>query len=208
MTRREGLTISCVCALCALSITAGAARGGMILESIADDQDEGTAVVSGSQVFSGGDWSAYVDYAVYAPDDYPGTHVDQDDSYIYAYQVFNEDGSASTLGSLTVGLGDGSGVANPGSDGTYGPSGETPDLARLLGSPPTSAQWVMSLDATENSEILLFSSPNSYTWDSATLANGGQGDTQSLPSPVPEPTTLCLVALGALGLARRRAKLH
>ncbi|MCD4699688.1 MAG: hypothetical protein K8R91_03835, partial [Phycisphaerae bacterium] len=63
-------------AICA--VWAGIASGDVI---IADDQTEGYALISGTVAFAAGEWTADVDYAVYAPGTYPGSHSDKDTNY-------------------------------------------------------------------------------------------------------------------------------
>lgn len=177
---------------------------------ISDDLDDGYALISGSEAFdTAPGWSAGVDYAVYAPDEYPGDHENKADSYIYAYQIFSDDTGSETLSSFSVGLDTGSGAAAPGDDDTYGAAGGVaPLLSRLVGGPPpSSVQWTLDVDPGEHTTVLLYSSPSSYQWKSATLANGGDGVTKQLPSPVPEPlTTSMLAAGGMLALLSRRRR--
>ena len=189
-------------------------------DRIYDDYSEGCALVSGTEEFHHTDWTVDVDYAVYEPGKYPGDHCDKDTSYIYAYQIFNDSTSNATLSHFSVGLGEDSGAANPrcelniGDGNEYGePGGAMPILSQLVGDPPTSVQWIGSGSAPlawapgVHSTVLLFSSPYTYTFDSATLSNGGQGDTQSMPSPVPEPAVLILLVGGAVPvLLKRRRK--
>lgn len=166
-----------------------------------------SALVKGSVAFTGQPkWSGYVDYAVYAPGVYSGNHVDKSTNYIYAYQVFNNAASTAALSSFTVGLLENAGAANPTYDASTGISGGKASLASsLIGTPPASVFWMLdSVAASEYSTVLLFSSPYSYTFDSATVADGGQGVTQSLPTPVPEPATLALIAMGGLAVMHRR----
>ena len=54
---------------------------------------DAAALISGTQSFAGTAWAADVEYAVYAPAAYPGSHTDKNSKYIYAYQVFSGAGS-------------------------------------------------------------------------------------------------------------------
>lgn len=165
------------------------------------------AITSGSVVFAeASNWIAQVDYAVYEAGAYPGTHPDAQTNYIYAYQIFNDPLSADTLSTFTLGLLSGSDAASPTSDAGYGAAGGvSPLLSRLVGSPsPTSVQWVLDLSWDQHTTTLLFSSPHSFTFAPATLANGGLGDTHPLPTPVPEPTSMGLLLAGIAMVTRRK----
>ena len=204
--RRQFMQFTVMAVVCA--VAGGAAFADA---TIADDQTEGCALISGTEAFSAGEWDADVDYAVYAPGQYPGSHIDKDINYIYAYQIFNDSASTATLSHLSVGLGEDAGAANPRFDDGYGVSGGIfPALSWLVGTPPGSVQWTGAQWApSTHSTVLLFSSPNSYTFDSATLVNHGTSDTQSLPSPVPEPATLLLLCGGVVPILlkhRRKAR--
>ena len=167
---------------------------------------DAAADISGTVNFAEpGVWDADVEYAVYAPGNYPGTHADKATSYIYAYQVFNAGASTVTLSGLTVGLAPGSGAASPTDDDAYGAlGGIAPQLSTLSGT--TSVVWYITSAPAEHTTVLLFSSPNDYTFGPATVADGGEGDTQSLPTPIPEPATLSLLAVACLPLLRRRRR--
>ncbi|MEA3367807.1 MAG: PEP-CTERM sorting domain-containing protein [Planctomycetota bacterium] len=170
----------------------------------------------GTQAFSASDVGATlqvdVEYAVYAPGAYgaSGTDPSGGSDYVYAYQAFNDQGGTSPLSTLTVGLGTGSGAANIGSDPSSGtPGGTAPTVSAFSGAPPSSAGyyfWRNTIDPpAEYSEVLLFTSPNGPRWASAAVVDSGLSDSQPLPSPVPEPATLALLAAGAglMGLRRR-----
>jgi len=196
-----------------MAVVCAVAGGAAFADAtIADDQSEGSALISGAVSFTErSDWIAHVDYAVYAPGQYPGDHADKDTNYIYAYQVFNDSGSdQATLSHFSVGLDDDSGAANPWWDDAYGElGGNIPMLSWLVGSPPGSIQWVGSWAPGTHTTVLLFSSPYTYTFDSATLVNGGQGDTHPMPSPLPEPATLLLLCGGVVPILlkhRRKAR--
>lgn len=61
-----------------------------------------------------------------------------------------------------------------------------------------------TLDPGEYSLVYYISVADAYGPVSATADSQGIGDTQSVPGPVPEPTTICLLALGGLALLRKR----
>ncbi len=178
----------------------GPARGAIIYLD-----GDSAALASGTVVFTQPSWDADVEYAVYAPGAYPGTHADKSTKYIYACQVFSDATSQATLASLSIGLLPAASAGGAGDDASYGATGGVaPLLSRVVGSPATSVQWTIDVDANEHSTVLLFSSPYSYTFEPATLTNAGQGDTEQLPSPVPEPATIGLLALGTLAMIRRK----
>jgi len=60
------------------------------------------------------------------------------------------------------------------------------------------------LDPGEYSLVYYFALADSYGPVHATVDSQGQGDTQLVPGPIPEPTTICLLGLGALALLRKR----
>lgn len=200
--RRRFMQFAVIAVVCAVAGSVAFADA-----TIADDQTEGYAQISGTVVFSTAKWDTDVDYAVYAPSQYPGDHADKDTHYIYAYQLFNDTESDVTMSSLSIGLASGAGAANAWYDDTYGVSGgDIPYVSWLLplGDPnSTSVVWHGSWIPGNYSTVLLFSSPYTYTFDSATVMNGGDGDTQSLPSPLPEPATMILLCGGAVPILLR-----
>ena len=190
-------------ALLAVAFSGGVAQADIIL------QGDPAAMTSGSLTYSTAEWTAQVQYAVYAPGQYGGTDPDKLTNYVYAYQVFDDAASQVTLSSFNVGLITGAGAVHATSDGGYGTlGGQAPLLSRLVGSPAGSVQWSIDVAPGQYTTVLLFSSPNSWTLQPASLVDHGTTDTHSLPSPVPEPASMGLLLLGGLGcLLRRRRKL-
>ncbi len=60
------------------------------------------------------------------------------------------------------------------------------------------------LDPGEYSMVYYFALADDYGPVNATTDSMGSGDTQLVPGPIPEPTTICLLGLGALALLRKR----
>jgi len=151
---------------------------------------------------AGGDTlTAEVDYAVYAPTDYPGVDPSAGSDHVYVYQIFNAAASTVDVAFFSVGLEYGSGAANEGDDTSPGapgtPGGQSPSLKMVSGS---SVYWLFDPQIAPDawSTTLLFTSPNSPMWKSGALADGGlptPGD-GPLPSPTPEPATLGLMGVG------------
>jgi len=151
---------------------------------------------------------------VYAPGNYglSGTDPSGGAHYVYAYQVFNDLLGNVPVSSFSVGLDPTANVASIGSDAGSGttPGGTAPTASAFSGTPPTSAVWYFFLNtidpppANEYSKVLLFTSPYGPQWAPATVMNGGLGNTQDMPSPIPEPATLAFLALGGVGLLARR----
>jgi hypothetical protein len=146
-----------------------------------------------------------VDFAVFAPGDYSGTaDPSGGEEYVYAYQAFNES-SAQAMSALTIGLLENSGASAFVTDLDLGrPDGIAPTLTSLLETSIIARFLAPQIPAGGHSTVLLYTSVHPPTLTSASVAGGGYSAQMTLPSPIPEPTTGCAVALGGLLLLSRR----
>jgi hypothetical protein len=153
-----------------------------------------------------------VGYTVFAPGDFDVAFPGQDPSggadYVYAYKIGNwnpyDFSSVSPdVSKFTVGL---DGDEPLGTIGFIGGEGVDPSASLFVGTGPTSAAWDFDpgqLTDGAESAILFFTSPNPPEWDTATVTAAG-ASTHNLPSPVPEPASLGLLAVAAVtGMGRR-----
>ena len=158
---------------------------------------------------STGQLDANIEYAVYAPGSYPGTDPSAGSNWVYAYQVFNNSTGSVDLSQLSVGRLPGSTVNNVGHDPSYGTlsAGHIPTLM-LQTSSSVIWNFLNSLiDPGEFSDVLLFTSPNSWSMGPGSIQNGGLAQTTTLPTPVPEPATMLILSLSSMamiGMRRRR----
>jgi hypothetical protein len=162
-----------------------------------------------------------VEYCVYAPSTDPGnvpspfedrfgTDPSGGTDYVYAYQIFNDLDpddfpDARSLIRFSVHLDDDEDPNHIGYVELPGGGGVDPNS---WGFEPETAGW--SFDPTLNvgqvSKVLIFTSPYGPEWDRGAVSGGGLGvsDDDSMPSPVPDPGTVVLVAVGAaLALPRK-----
>jgi hypothetical protein len=186
------------------------------------------AILSGNHVFAGAkaQMSANVDYAVFNPGVFTGAlglPPAEDPSggteYVYAYEVFN---TGASLLSFSVGLKPnvitaatnfGDAPSAGGVAPTAGFSGFIPTAAAIGDKTNIRWQFFANIANGAHSNYLLFTSPFGPGLDLAslvaTVGDTNPPNTDFLPSPVPEPSTLALAGVAICGLltagyARRR----
>lgn len=162
---------------------------------------------------------ANVEFAVFAPGQFALAGLGADPSggtdFVYAYQIYNDQGGTKQLLNFTVGFAGGNELPanitwNQFTGGIDPEGGANPDAQFIpAGTPKTSAKWDFSASsplftsgAGKFSDILIYTSPYKPEWDNGTLqGTSAFGNQQQLPSPsnvVPEPASL---VLGAIGMA-------
>jgi len=151
-----------------------------------------------------------VDYAVYAPGDFGGgLDPSGGTEHLYAYEILNTVNSDSVeVSSFTVGLEMMSQAGNIGTDGGPPgiPGGVIPAAQGVTGS---SAVWSFLFDQIgygEDSVTLIYTSPFAPQWLTASVHDGGLSKKEPLPSPIPEPATVALLTIGAVGMVILRRK--
>ena len=207
------LRIAC-CAMAGL-LLAGSANGTVVLSS----DTNAIPAWHGSVLYTNVDpiympqLAVTVEYAVYAPTQFnlsfPGADPSAGTEFIYAYQVFNNltphpgwpawQGSEDYVTKFSVGM---TGLdEQPSNAGFVAGTGQAPSSSNL---PSGSAGWTYRASSNKllygaTSAVLYYASPFGPEWDDGTV-QGYNSITLplSMPSPTPEPTSLCLLALGAI----------
>ena len=188
---------------------------------------QGTATFTGTT--GGFTLKAEVDYAVYAPatlsplfnfdnsaalggpaafDPSAGTQ------YVYAYEINNDPTGTAIALNLSVGLLSGSVItssANIDDDPVSPDGGLAPTLDQFIptsNNPKTNAKWSWTSNFPtpgQHSDILIFTSPYGPTMFNAAM-QGGQTTIApgTLPSPLPEPTSMALFGIGLTSIAAAR----
>ena len=156
--------------------------------------------------------SGRVDFAVYAPSSFP--LVPAESGYVYAYQIFSDTCSDKGISSFSLAMSQNADAVSIGFDDTFSPGIDpsfsffsptqtAPDSADFLFLPKTNFAGL--INPSDNSAILYFISMNAPTDGFGHLDGGGVGGTvESLPTPVPEPTTLALMSLSMAFILRKK----
>ena len=194
--------VLCVCALFVCLGPQVADAGPLATDPTAMPGYTGTIVFNAA-----GQLLVDLDHAVFMPGTYPDDGVNGNDpsngaEYVYAYQAYVLGGTSLT--STTVGLLLGSGAGNAMADPLHVQTGGVEPLLSSVGSSSVLTVFNPIVNGGEYSTVYLFTSPNPPTYVSGSVVGGGLGDQQLVPSPIPEPGSLALLGLVALGLFRHR----
>ncbi len=218
------ITILSRAALLCLLLTSASAAGPLSLETDATTGLPGWHATQ-STWNSATKIQATVEYAVYAPGMFDqsvllGNPADPsfDSDYVYAYEVSLV--TTTPLLYLSVSTVAGaipmSYVGTNRVDSWSSPNGGQAPNTEIFnaGVSVVNARWSFSSPtlpvSTGYSTILFFTSPFGPQFNNAAISGGGnQINTTTLPSPVPEPTTLTLAAIAVVSLfAARRLRRH
>ncbi len=156
--------------------------------------------------------STNIQYAVYAPGKFDlsfgaGADPSGGTQYVYAYQYYNMGtvpAGGTVISGASVGLLPGNAASHiEALPVAFGNFGQLPDGSSFGGSPATSARWFYTVHPVtlgSQTQILLFTSPHGPTRSTAQATGGGLGVTTDsnhlVPTPIPEPATWTLLALG------------
>ena len=187
----------------------------------APDLDGSDPIYTQTDIFSAGDWAVTVYSYVYdtTSTKLPGTYALAQGEMLFMYLLDHIiEPSSTSVDHFTVGnpfeysitdIGYEQGIVPAGYDGgdfdepyIYGYSALAKESTFTyygdFGDP-----WV-TLDPGEYSLVYYIAECDQYGGVPGSILSGGQSDTQFVPGPIPEPTTLCLLGLGALALLRKR----
>lgn len=222
LIRSSRMSLHVMAALTAILMgTASTAQAGLLADNSGGAMPaftaQGLAFAASGEVFPGSavfnlfaTMSATMDFAVFAPGPafdaaFPGQDTSNGTHYVYAYQFLNLD---STVINLTVGL---HGDEVLGTVGFIQDAGAVdPSSFSFTGAGPTSVNWDFNvstplLTSGLSSAVLFFTSANAPEFDTGSIT-ADIGDTQLVPSPLPEPATLglLLAGVGMMVVGKRR----
>ncbi len=177
----------------------------------------GAAIHTEEDYFASDDWGLTVYSYVYdstsatLPD--LGISLDPGEM-LFAYMLDGDDAKAVSVEYFSVLNTYAADIAPVGWDGTIVPTGyaggdyQAPanfqySSFTLTTSFTFAGSYMASIEPDEWSLVYYVADADAWGLDVGTVASGG-ADVQFVPAPVPEPTTICLLGLGALALLRKR----
>lgn len=179
----------------------------------------GTPIHVEDDIFTADDWGIFVSSYVYDDtSELPGNFALDPGEMLFIYLLDGDDDRSVSVDQYSVGNPELFPVNTVGWDDTIIPDGfELEDFQdpHLFGYsvPAQAIVWTYAnnpfdpFSTLEPDEwSLVFYIAESPTWMpvSATASGAGMGDNQIVPGPAPEPTTLGILLVGALGVLRRR----
>ncbi len=203
----------CTGALCALivGLAACGAQAG-ILAGDPDAMSGWAGSVKDIYSHTSETFAVELDYAVFAPGDYGAGDPSGGEDYVYAYQAYNLSESNVAVSSLSVGTAPGAIINSAGKDSTstHGKSGGKDPVFYQHDPDAASTTWSFSGTGFVKdtwSSVLLVTSPMGPTLDEASVIDGGNSlNFDDVPTPLPEPASMTLLALGAVAVVTRRRR--
>ncbi len=187
--------------LLALTCAAQTASGLPYTGTVEYNFSEGGRVLSG-----------HIDFGVFDTEvDYFGLTPPGDGQYIYAYQIFNDQGSAQeAVGYFAVLLG-GAAVDGVGTDFWQGDTAavepnraffdDEGDAVFLFQEANTEGDSLLNEETLKpgmHSCVIMFTSDNDWQAGDYQISGGGLGSHETVfPGPTPEPATIFILAMGA-----------
>ncbi len=196
-------------AISAFSILAMAGAGPLATDPTA------MAGWRGSTLFTDGVLNVLIDYAVYAPGAYGAGDPSGGTRFVYAYQGFNLS-TTRPFSNVSIGFEDASVVWDGGFDPTRGTLGGViplfQDSRAGSGFPTSSFRSIFmagggpftKVNPGQWSQVMLYTSPMGPQMYSSSVIDDGRQVQLALPSPIPSPASLTLLATAGLVSVRRR----